>query len=74
MVTNLESVKIESGLNNFQQVLFGVSGFTFNCYYSVTDPSGITNSNSKYSLKLIAWNVLYSLGYMYTDLYTVYSQ
>lgn len=46
-------------------MLRGFGEGSFNCFFSVTDP---TNSKENPSgVNYIGWNVLYNLGYMYTD-------
>lgn len=63
------------GLNQLQKILSGQAGITFSCFYSVRDPAGIgANEDLIFGPKLIAWNVLYNLGYMYTDGTTINTQ
>lgn len=47
-------------------MLSGFGESSFNCFYAVFDP---TNSEENPSgIQYIGWNILYNLGYMYTDI------
>jgi hypothetical protein len=48
------------------------SGATFNCFYSVKDPTALTQSGYGFGADIIVWNVLYNMGYMYSDGKKVY--
>jgi hypothetical protein len=39
----------------------------FNCFYAIKDPRGASSYNTQFSLILVGWNVLYNLGFIYTD-------
>lgn len=56
----------ELALDSFQSLLEGQAGFSFNCFYSVKDPTA--SGSTSLSIKLFGWNILYNLGYMYTDI------
>jgi hypothetical protein len=43
------------------------SGSSFNCFYSVRDPTALTQDSYGFGPNIIAWNILYNLGYMYSD-------
>ena len=43
------------------------AGITFNCLYSIKDPTAIGSSSYGFGLKVIGWNILYNMGYMYND-------
>eukprot|EP00347_Sterkiella_histriomuscorum_P005546 403356198 len=53
-------------LTSLQLMLEGFGESSFNCFYSVKDPTA-SGQTSGTGLKYIGWNVLYNLGYMYTD-------
>lgn len=64
-------------LESLQALLEGAAGTTFSCFYSVKDPAGLgasSNEDLVFGPILIAWNVLYNLGYMYTDIVTINQQ
>lgn len=44
----------------------------FNCFYTVTDPVSAAQYNKKFSLTVIGWNVLFNLGFMYTNTKYIY--
>ena len=52
-------------LTNYAKLLHGFGEASFNCFYSVTDPTNASENPS--GIKYIGWNILYNLGYMYTD-------
>jgi hypothetical protein len=52
-------------LTNYAKLLNGFGEATFNCFYSVTDPTNAADNPS--GINYIGWNILYNLGYMYTD-------
>ena len=62
----------EDGLTYFQKVLYYGSGITFNCYYSVKDPSANSGTDNGFGPTILMWNVLYNLGYMYSDGKAIY--
>ena len=53
-------------LTNYAKLLHGFGEASFNCFYSVFDPTNSAENPS--GLKYIGWNILYNLGYMYTDI------
>lgn len=62
------TLNIADGLNNLQGMLHSGSISVFYCYYAVADPTGfISNQVDPFALKTISWNLLYSLGYFYTN-------
>ena len=71
MVTYFQNYDSTS-LTYLQYVLEDQAGIVFNCYYSVTDPTAMSSTNG-YGLNIIGWNILYNLGYMYTDGKGVYA-
>jgi len=54
-------------LTNLQKILGSSGSSAFNCFYSVKDPIGFVNTDVPYNFWTIGWNLLYSLGYIYTD-------
>ncbi len=42
-------------------------GIIFNCFYTVTDPVEAASYNRKFEPKVILWNIIFNLGYMYTN-------
>ena len=47
----------------------------FYCFYAVADPTGfISNQVEPFAGKTILWNILYSLGYFYTDTVNIMKQ
>lgn len=44
-----------------------IYAITFNCYYTVTNPVVAAQYNRQFTLSVILWNILFNLGYMYTD-------
>jgi hypothetical protein len=70
-----KSKNVADGLNNLQGLLYSGSVSVFYCYYSVVDPTGfISNQVNPFALKTILWNILYSLGYFYTDTVNIVKQ
>jgi hypothetical protein len=49
-----------------------VDGSIFNCFYTITDPVQAAQYNKKFSLSVIGWNILFNLGYMYTNTKFIY--
>ena len=43
------------------------ASIVFNCYYTVTNPVEAAQYNRKFNVFVILWNILFNLGYMYTD-------
>jgi len=39
----------------------------FNCFYTVRNPVKAAQYNREFTTGVIAWNVLFNLGFMYTD-------
>jgi hypothetical protein len=56
-----------AGLASFDALLKNIPGITFNCFYAAVDPTN-AGTTSQFSVKNIGWNILYNLGYMYSDL------
>ena len=69
---NGSSFNVASGLQSLQDILHSSSLAVFYCYYAVVNPTGfISNQVKPFAPTTIAWNLLYSLGYLYTDSYNV---
>jgi putative flippase GtrA len=49
-----------------------VHGSVFNCFYTITDPVQAAQYNKSFSISVILWNVLFNLGYMYTNTKFIY--
>jgi hypothetical protein len=43
------------------------AGITFNCFYTVTNPVAAAQYNKTFSIGVILWNILFNLGFIYTD-------
>ena len=43
----------------------------FNCFYTVRDPVGAAEYNRDFTPMVIAWNILFNLGFIYTDIKNV---
>lgn len=65
--TNFGESKTTDALKSVQQLIIYFHGTVFNCFYSVTDPVGSAQYNKKFSLLTTFWNVIFNLGYMYTN-------
>jgi hypothetical protein len=67
-----QSYSIGNGLKNLQIILNSGALSVFYCYYAVVDPTGFLSSAiDPFSFGTIAWNLLYSIGFFYTDTYNV---
>lgn len=55
------------GLTSLQETLATSSRTVFNCFYAVKDPAGFVGDIDPFAPSTIAWNILYSLGYLYND-------
>ena len=53
--------------------MLDVHGSIFNCYYTVTNPVQAAQYNKSFSLIVIGWNLLFNLGYMYTNTKMIYN-
>ena len=54
-------------MKDAQTMLKLLRGTIFNCYYTVTDPVSAAQYNKSFSIEVILWNILFNVGYMYTD-------
>jgi len=68
LVDYYEAEDREDTLTSLQKTLKAFAGITFNCFYSVVDPTNFNNQGKGFGRTTIMFNVLYNLGYMYTDL------
>lgn len=57
----------DTGLEELQKLLKYSAGLSFNCFYSVRDPTALGSQSYGFGPDIIMWNVLYNLGYMYAD-------
>ena len=70
--TATTTYSIPNGLQSLQLILQSASNSVFFCYFAVVDPTGfISSAVDPFAEKTIAWNLLYSLGYLYTDTYNI---
>ena len=44
-----------------------VDASTYNCYYTVAHPLQATMYYKTFSFTLVLWNILFNLGFLYTD-------
>ncbi len=65
---NFDDKETEDGLTSLQKVLKFSAGVTFNCFYTVKDPTNFNNQGKDLSRTTILFNILYNLGFMYTDI------
>lgn len=63
--------KNKEALTAMGKFLTNIPGISFNCLYSVLDPTNAGTAD-QFSISNIGWNVLYNLGYMYSDLKGIY--
>ncbi|CDW87218.1 UNKNOWN [Stylonychia lemnae] len=68
MVTKFKTTNDDAaGLSSLSLLMQNVPGIAFNCYYSIVDPTN-SGTTEQFSLVNIGWNILYNLGYMYSDI------
>lgn len=65
--TNFAESKTTDGLKSLQQLIIYFHGTVFNCFYSVVDPVGSAQYNKKFTILTTFWNIIFNLGYMYTN-------
>lgn len=53
-------------LTSLQLIMEGFGESSFNCFYSVKDPTA-SGQTAGTGINYLGWNILYNLGYMYTD-------
>lgn len=63
---------ITTGLGYYQTMLGLASNATYYCFYSAYVAVSPTTYATKFTTKVIGYNVLYGLGYMYTDWKNIY--
>lgn len=51
----------------FQDLTGYIDGTIYNCFFSFTSPAVAAGYSEAITWKTIVWNLLYNLGYMYTD-------
>jgi hypothetical protein len=74
-ITDTANFNLQTGLQNLQVALRSGSQSVFYCYFAVVDPTGfISSAVEPFAPLTIGWNLLYSLGYLYTDSVNVYNQ
>lgn len=61
------------GLKGIQALIKDLHGSLFNCYYTVTNPVQAAQYNKDFTFYVIGWNILFNLGYMYTNIKMIYT-
>jgi hypothetical protein len=75
MVTYLSmggEANIVTGLTYYKTMMGLASNATYYCFYSAYTAVSPTTYTTKFTGKIIGYNILYGLGYMYTDLKNIY--
>ena len=57
----------ENIAKGLQSILRMLQSSVFNCFYSARDPIRATQYNKTISIFVILWNILFNLGYLYTN-------
>lgn len=65
--TNFGESKTTDAFKSLQQLIIYFHGTVFNCFYSITDPLGSAQYNKKFNLVTTFWNIIFNLGFMYTN-------
>lgn len=68
-----DSTTILDGLKGIQALIRDLHGSLFNCYYTITNPVQAAQYNKEFTLLVIGWNILFNLGYMYTNIKMIYT-
>ena len=63
----LDRTNIALGLQKFLKLTDYLDGTVYNCFFSVTEPGVAAGYSEDLTIITVLWNVLYNLGYMYTD-------
>jgi hypothetical protein len=45
-----------------------INGAVYNCFFSFTTPAEAAGYTTSLSWSMVAWNLLFNLGFMYTDI------
>ena len=65
--TNFYALEITDGVKSIQAFTKVTYGSIFNCFYTVTNPVQAAQYNKNFTYATILWNILFNLGYMYTN-------
>ena len=57
----------EKTMNEIKILLKMTSSSVFNCFFSVSEPLIAVNYNKGFDFKIFVWNILYNIGFMYTN-------
>ena len=69
MYQKFVALDFKNGLLYFKKLTKYMSNSLFNCYYSVKDPTTSSGYKKTFSFMTVMWNILFNLGFMYTDIY-----
>lgn len=65
---------IDDILSSFDELTSDINGAVYNCFFSFTAPAVAAGYTTSLSVKLVSWNLLFNLGFMYTDIYSLYTE
>jgi hypothetical protein len=51
-----------------QELTQHIDGTIYNCYFTASDPIAAAQYNKKFTIATVGWNVLFNMGFMYTNL------
>ena len=66
-IIQLDRTHIAVALAKFQLLTGYIDGTIYNCFFSFTEPAVAAGYSEAITWKTILWNIVYNLGYMYTD-------
>ena len=67
MKTNWDAIKYSDAASSTRTFLRMSNAILFNCFYTVRNPVQAAQYNREFTPMVIAWNLLFNLGFMYTD-------
>jgi hypothetical protein len=65
------STRLTTATDAFATVTDDINGAVYNCFFSFTTPAVAAGYTTSLSVSLVMWNLLFNLGFMYTDIYGI---
>ena len=67
ITTKYTAKDYQSMLQAVQDITHNIDGAIFNCYFTIVTPVVAADYANGFSIPLLAWNILYNLGFMYAS-------
>jgi hypothetical protein len=60
---------MDTVLGYFEDLTDDINGAVYNCFFSIVTPGKAAGYTTAFTKTLVMWNILFNLGYMYTDIF-----